>query len=304
MEAIVKRLFDKRRLDESVGTNAWHLRQDGQAFPVKVHLYCEGDDDLSSEAEVSAFIIKTNSKDQDLARYILTAWMAMLIENTVNYDDEGEEIVSAVSKAMKQLPFKFQYPLEESELLSIFRSYEFNVDSLYEFIDEVRENIDDLQLKIKRSINQQFCRVRYGGKYDTHAGDSEIWFRISSVGYNWANTIYEFTSNMRRRLSLSHITICRDNESDNSHTDYFYKAKDGVSYRHMPIDEFLGEEHEHSLVFDSLDIKSGVLNTMWRMLESGFTWYQVWNRTVAEGLVYQRDKWDYFIRKERATKCK
>ena len=51
--------------------NAWHLRQDGKFFPVQVHLYAMGDGDLSSEAEVAAFLLKTNSEDKRLARRVI-----------------------------------------------------------------------------------------------------------------------------------------------------------------------------------------------------------------------------------------
>ena len=36
---------------------AWMIRQDGKEFECNHHFYCMNDDDLSSEAECSAFII-------------------------------------------------------------------------------------------------------------------------------------------------------------------------------------------------------------------------------------------------------
>ena len=303
MESIIKRLAENRKLNESYGTNAWHLRQDGKAFPVKVHMYCEGDEDLSSEAEVAAFIIKSNSKDIDLAKDILTAWMVLLIEDNIAYDDESEDLLNHTREALHHLPFKFQYEISEQELLDIFSSHKFDVDTYYEYLDSVKERLEDLQESIKKSINNQFCRVRYGGKYDTSKGDSEIWFRISSEGYNWANTIYLFVSDMKKKLSLSHITICRDNESDDSDVDYFYKAKDGTKYYHMPIEEYLAEDHEHSPVFDSINLGSGILNSTWRLLKEGYTYHEIESILLKEGATYSRDHRKYFLKKERRKYC-
>ena len=58
--------------------NAWHLRQDGKFFPVQVHLYAMGDGDLSSEAEVASFLLKTDSED-----HIKTSYYSMYKPTTL-----------------------------------------------------------------------------------------------------------------------------------------------------------------------------------------------------------------------------
>lgn len=290
-------------------TKAWHLRQDGKAFPVKVHLYCMGDEDLSSEAEVAAFIVSTNSKDKDLAYTILDAWMALLIENEVSYDADEDSIEKSISSALKSLPYKFQYPLTESQLLSIHRRLNnyYDVDTLYEYVDRIKDTIEDIQEEIKLSLNQQFCRVRYGGQYNSVAGNSEVWFRISSTGYNWVNTIYIFTSSLNKQYRLSHITICRDSESDGDFGDtskeYFYKAKDGALYKHMPIEEYLIEEHEHNPVFESVDMNRGVIDSYRKLLSQSFTPHEIL-RDLKESTsdIYNKNLWKYLLRYER-SKC-
>ena len=239
---------------------AWMLRQGGDAFGVMHHFYVMDDEDLSSEAEVAAFLIATESKDQDLAKYILDAWMAMLIENEVPYDGEGVEIEDAIEKAIKVLPYSFQYPLSATELIKIHREcnqYD-NVGALYDFVDDVRTERASLSKRIKDSLNQQFCRSRYGGQYNTARGNRELWFRISSTGYNWVNDIYIWTADHYKGLGATSITICRDYESDygedEGHSEYFYTARDGSVYRNMPIIEFLAEEHDTRPVFDSSEL--------------------------------------------------
>ena len=118
--------------------------------------------------------------------------MAILIENIVPYDGEEPEIESAIESALSTLPYSFQYPLSTTELIEIHREcnqYD-NVGSLYDFVDDVRSERSSLSKRIKDSLNQQFCRARYGGQYNTKRGNKELWFRISSTGYNWVNDIY------------------------------------------------------------------------------------------------------------------
>ena len=287
-------------------TKAWHLRQDGQSFPVNVHIYCMEDDDLSSEAEASAFIIKTKSEDQDLAEYVLDAWMALLIEEEVNYDAEEEDIDRAIENALSSLPYHFQYSLSNSQLMTIHKkqgNYD-NIDTLYDFIDKIRADLPNIQETIKRSFNQQFCRVRYGGQYNSVSWNNEIWYRISSVGYNWVNTIYRFTSDMRRAYNITHISICRDSESDNSDVEYFYRAKDGTFYKHLPIDEYLQEEHEHNPAFEGVNINRGVLCTLRGLLESGAAYGDSLNYLREQGILPQRSYWNYLLKRERKNYVK
>lgn len=261
---------------------AWMLRQDGQAFPVKIHLYAMGDECFDSEAEVAAFLIATKSNDIELAYEILDIWMAYLIENSVEFDADADGIEAALRKQLISLPYKFSYPISEDELISIHRklnNYD-STDTLYDFIDSIESKADEYRRHIKDSVNQQFCRVRFGGRLSSTGPDAGpgncLWFRVSSVGYNWANTIYIFTSSIYRKYHVNSIFICRDFESDNgddyTKPDYFYKAKDGTEYYCMPIDEYLTEEHEHSPVFSNTNVNGGVFASIKKLLISGHTY--------------------------------
>lgn len=290
----------------NLGTVAWMLRQDGQAFDVTHHFYVMDDEDLSSEAEVSAFLIKTGSKDSEYARFVLDAWMALLIENSVAYDAVKSDINDAIVSALSNLPYRFQYPLSIAELLSIHESQDnyTDVDSLYSFIDSVRDQQLKISLTVKQSVNQQFCRVRYGGQYDSRVGNNSIWFRISSVGFNWADVIYVFAAKNKTKYHIQSITICRDYESDNGDIEgapeYIYKAKDGTYYYDMPIDEFLQEEHEHSLVFSSMSLNAGVLAKVQSQLRAGDTPYEILCALSTSGISMDSRMWKYLLKKERS----
>ena len=239
-------------------TKAWMLRQDGVDFPVKVHLYVMFDNNLSSEAEVASFLIKTNSQDQDIAKLVIDGWLAMLIEDSVPYTAMAGDICNCIEGALSKLAYRFPYPLSTKEYLEIHNSQNnyYDVDSLYGFIDEMRDRNIELSNKLARSLNQQFIRVRFGGEYNNEAHSNALWFRVGSVGYNWANTIYVWTANNYRKLRADRIFICRDAESDGTlqKPEYFYKAKDGEYYYDMPIDEYFREDHEHSPVFSAVGL--------------------------------------------------
>lgn len=291
-----------------MSTNAWHLRQDGKAFPVKVHMYCMQDDDLSSEAEVASFIYSTKTKDEDrISSQVLEAWMSLGIYDTVSFDDTEDDIISKIKEFLSSLPYRFPYPTGESELINLHRELNnyHNIDEYYDYVDNL--DIKNLQNRIKSIINQQFCRVRYGGQYDVQSNNNEVWFRISSVGYNWANTIYEFVTDIKNKYKISSISICRDNESDYSDiydgTDYFYKAKDVPSYEHMPIEEFLREEHEHSMYFENKDINlnRGIMSTLRQMLNRGYNLeYTIRELSELYGEVINVDRYrSYLLRREK-----
>lgn len=287
---------------------AWMLRQDGTAFPCIHHLYCMDDDDLSSQAEVSAFIISTNSKDMDIAKSTLDAWMALLIEDSVMFDDTPEIIESKLLEALNNLPYRFLYPLKNDKLLQIHRSQNnfYDFDSLYDFLDDIHLNIEAYKDRIKKSLNQQFCRVRFGGQYDTSNMNNTIWFRISSTHYNWNDTIYIFAINNYRKYKIDKITICRDYESDwgdvEGQVEYIYRAKDGTPYYDMPIEEFFGEDHGHSTVFSSYNLNRGLIASVRQNLRAGDTY----NAIMCSLSEYEVDKypnlWNAFVNEEQ-KKC-
>lgn len=286
-------------------TRAWHLRQDGAAYAVPVHMYVTNDEDFASEAEVASFLIYSKSKDISFAETVLDVWMAMLIEDTVTYGADSAAIDEAIESNLQLLPYKFNYMLTSQQYLDIHHKLDnyHDMDTLYDFLDEVRGfHQEEYSDAIKKSFNQQFCRVRYGGQYDSAAGDSSIWFRISSVGFNWADTIYVFTANNRRKLNIQSVYICRDYESDNGEEpgkpEYFYKAKDGAVYFNMPIEEYLAEEHEHSPVFSSTHMGRGVLATMYDLFKRGKSYVDTLDVMGSYVTCLGRNPWGYFVKKD------
>lgn len=234
---------------------AFHLRQDGKIVPVTAHIYCSGDGTLMGEAEAAELILATRCSDDAVAKQVLDAWMGLRINkryalapDTLQLDDYL--IIQSICSAQELM----EHRLENKWMLAIH-----NECNNYSNMGELRKylktlDINALQSEITDLFDQEFCRVRYGGIYDSH-GEPELWFRISSIGVSWADTIHEFVikaAKFTTMQKLEYITICRDRaaredmDGDFLTTDdnlKVYKAADGTPYLHMPIDEYLSKVH-------------------------------------------------------------
>ena len=88
---------------------------------------------------------------------------------------------------------------------------------------------------LHKETNQEFCRFRtsdlkYGGVSD------DIYFRISSVGFNWYNLIWDLVYDNKEYISS--ITISRDNRAIDYNQGKCYKIN-GIEINHLPTNDFL-----------------------------------------------------------------
>ena len=234
---------------------AFHLRQDGKIVPVTAHIYCSGDGTLMGEAEAAELILATRSEGEHLAKQVLDTWMGLRINkryslapDTLPFDDY------LIFQSIRSAQDLMEHRLEDNWMLAIHNecnNYS-NMGELRKYLKAV--DINALQAGITTLFDQEFCRVRYGGIYDSH-GEPELWIRISSIGVSWADTIHEFVIKAKKfstMQNLDYITICRDRAArEDMDGDYLttadnlkvYKADDGTPYLHMPIDEYLSKVH-------------------------------------------------------------
>lgn len=117
------------------------------------------------------------------------------------------------------------------------------------FLSFVKDHLGEIEESLKKELNikeslsvlkkesdQEFMRVRYGGVYKTKAGVREIYFRISSYGFNWHDIIWQYVYDNRN--FIDYVTIVRDIASTGS--GEYYRGKNG-EYNLMPVAEFLEE---------------------------------------------------------------
>lgn len=271
-----------RILESLTNSNAtaWMIRNDGHAFPVEVHLYSDGD--WVSLADIASFIISTNSRDKDYMKQVIIYWMTSLLEDL---DEDSFDMKKVLSDYLHEYPEYIKYPLSIDDYMKIYNSVEHpaSVSDNLKWLESI--DFDEVEDKVLKSLNQQFCRVRFGGQYDTKRGNPTMWFRISSAGFDWYDIIYKFTYDYKNKLGIKYVTICRDPESDEMDTRAakFYKTKDGGLYKDMPVDEFLSEEHGSNPVFESFDpetisIGIGIRRFTRIMLCTGHTLIEMHNK--------------------------
>lgn len=93
-----------------------------------------------------------------------------------------------------------------------------------------KEECEALIQKIDAESNQQFCRVRTSDMF-IGGNNKSIYFRISSVRFNWFNIIWDLVYNNRN--FISDVTISRDGTED-----LFYEHN-GHIIENMPVEEFI-----------------------------------------------------------------
>lgn len=102
-------------------------------------------------------------------------------------------------------------------------------------ITEYKECKDDEKEELMNLLNdltnQEFCRVRTSNYKVKYGGDNgQIYFRISSVGFNWFDLIWNVVNKFSK--DIKEVTVIKDKQTfGGKEFDYYYN--------HLPTDEFL-----------------------------------------------------------------
>lgn len=185
-------------------TYAYMIRRDGKVFNVDFHPYgTEG------------------------IEYVLD-YLPWLFECTAN-ESTRRDIAALVRAMMEHTGSSINDLFDGFDVPSQFLTY---VSNYKETTDKTNKELMDA---VEYDLNQEFCRTRLGGRYnsdDVAAG--EIVFRISSTNFNWFNVIWDFVYKNKRIIKL--VTIVKDYESTGVDTPY----RDGreIFFR-MPVEDFI-----------------------------------------------------------------
>lgn len=172
--------------------SAWMIRNDGKAITCVQHVYANPEN--VEETLFAAEWLYVNTRHEETRRLVLetvTAWATSISDG---------DIISGAQKAIAQKPY-------------LFLSREFVATHK----EEIRScSVDALLLpalckEITAELNQEFLRARYGGMYNTTSDCKEIYFRISSIGFEWKEIICRFLTETKLPLEMIHIV--RDEES-------------------------------------------------------------------------------------------
>ena len=194
---------------------AWMLRRDGKAIQVPVHAY--GDEEDPEYILMNAEWLYNNTENSSTKTDIVL----LLAIYAVNNDcvDVSTFAQYIIKNDYLQISVKF--------LESIYNELERAIDSA---ISSDYHNEEYYNKKVVNDLNQEFCRVRAGGVYDSDGNLGDLYFRTSSSGFNWFDVIWEFVYKLYKQNKVSTVTIVRDKESTN---------EDKVYYNRMPVEEFI-----------------------------------------------------------------
>lgn len=144
--------------------------------------------------------------------------------NNTKVDTTKRDIIDFASAVVNVNP----YNLNDDVISSIKNSYnltdkvgsQFDIESLFEQLTD--------------ETNQEFCRVRtsnirWGGN------DGSIYFRISSIGFNWFNIIWNVVYNNKDFIST--VNICKDLQTFGGELTYYRHNNKVMS--NMPVDDFI-----------------------------------------------------------------
>ena len=146
-------------------------------------------------------------------------------ENT-NYEDTKEDIKIIVKSLCD---FGENYLCTTEYLIDKFDI----TDNIYVCYD-IKETIDFLH-ELNDLTNQEFCKVRtsnvkYGGN------NNDIYFRISSIGFNWFNLIWDLVYENKNQIET--VTISKDGRVRDFSLGDCYKIN-GKEINHISTDDFI-----------------------------------------------------------------
>lgn len=197
------------------------------------------------------------------------------------YDSREDNLNSLINERLWELEWYYDNSLNNNvkENIKILVNtccnkdinFEKNKDELFNKFN-VDENTyvcrDDNELysileNLNNETNQEFCKVRTSNvKFGGNSND--IYFRISSVGFNWFDLIWKFVMNNSK--DISSVTISRDTRVRDFSQGECYKIK-GKEINHMPTDEFL--TLEGNPVIEKFNSSLNIINKALPKLKEG-----------------------------------
>ena len=174
------------------------LRNDGKVFEIESYRPYIIRPDEDADDNTLSFLMDTDSE------FWCLKWFYDNTLNPVVKNDIRILIKSFVYHCKAQKSF-----IEGDILTNTEEIYkQFNIIDKTTLLEDPND-IYEMLIKINNDVNQEFCRFRtsdmIAGKYDTG-----IYFRISSIGFNWFDLIWQIAYDNRKHYS--DITIVRDGD--------------------------------------------------------------------------------------------
>lgn len=186
------------------GFTAWMIRRDGSTFPVVQHIY-GNPEDVEETLFAAEWLYERTRRRQtrkDIEAFV-RMWGLQFGEET-----NGEELKNRIYRRMEERPYQFITCPFADKIVDIITQWKEHGGHTDEAMD-----INGYCRQVALDLNEEFMRVRFGGKYHTEPGNRKLYFRISSENYNWSRVIREFDNRVCSRLHSEGFIVMVDQES-------------------------------------------------------------------------------------------
>ena len=205
--------------------------------------------------------IKTSGLLESSELNINTPYMLRNDGELLNCGDYHPYIKSHKDETLEETK---EYLFLHNDFLEWFYNNTLN-EEVKELISSLNYTQDEID-KLWYLTNQEFCRVRTSNyRYKTGGDNGQIYFRISSEGFDWFELIWETC--VKFINSIDYITIMKDPQTFGKQFDYIelkgeimnkYPIKDFISIEGEPLIETMNEDIEkhdtlNSLLFNEED---------------------------------------------------
>ena len=119
----------------------------------------------------------------------------------------------------------------------------YDISELFESSIPVADLVAELK-QVDAELNQEFLRARTSDMY-LMGTNKDIYFRISSVDFNWFDIIFNVISDNRNFINT--ITVTTDHEAARTDKNVIIKCN-GVPLDHITYDEFMNIPGSHPVI--------------------------------------------------------
>lgn len=222
-------------LTEALQTNSvYMLRNDGKV------IFVEG------ALNVHPYVMQTiNQKPFNAIRDLfitLDGYPLKWFFNNTQDEDTKLNIITLINSVLANCDY---YGLSFEELETYRNTFNHDDDSVVNIFD-----LEVLFELLNQKTNQEFCRFRTSSKY-SGGSDKDIYFRISSIDFNWFPLIWNFV--YENKHWVKSVTIAADAQAGKE--DKIYKHQEKL-IDHVPVEEFV--LLEGNPLIEKVDLQYGV----------------------------------------------
>jgi hypothetical protein len=194
---------------------AWMIRNDGKAFPCRQHI-CANPENIEDTLHAAEWLHANtlHEESRQLVLETVAAWMA-----SISVDGD---VISHIPDSILQKshpPLSQEFVKAHAEEIKAIHTEKLHLTALWS--------------EVVAELNQEFLRVQYGGVHHTDAPSKALFFRISSIGFDWYKIIHHFVTSAD--FPTQYIIITREKESTDKENKFYLRLPTEIVLAEQPI---------------------------------------------------------------------